>query len=76
VLHQTLDICDGAASIALIPTSVEVLGDFSELYNEIAGEVLRANFTPFLAPEPDEGRLIVTHDDSGVGTPNESPLIV
>src|SRR6516162_4387209 len=59
VLYQTLDISDGAAGIALIPASIEVFGDVSELHDEIAGEVLRADFSPFLAPEPNEGCLVV-----------------
>src|SRR6266404_7277288 len=29
--------------------SIEVLGDLSELHGEVAGEVLRANFSPLLA---------------------------
>jgi hypothetical protein len=70
---KTLDISDGAAGIALIPASVEVLGDFSELHAEVAGEVLRANFSPLLAPEPNEGCFVAPHDDPGVGAADEAP---
>src|SRR5215469_12626252 len=31
VLHKALDVSDGAAGVALIPASVEVLGDFPKL---------------------------------------------
>jgi len=47
-----LDISDGAAGIALIPASVEVLGDLSKLHDEVAGEVLRLGLAAFLAPQP------------------------
>src|SRR6478672_9575913 len=75
VLDQTLDISDGSASVALIPASVEVLGDLSELHDEVAGEVLRADFSPLLAPEPNKGCLVVAHDDPGVGAADKGPSI-
>jgi hypothetical protein len=37
MLHQALDISDNSTGVALIPASVEVLGDFSELHDEVAG---------------------------------------
>src|SRR5262249_28225056 len=71
VLHQALDISDSSAGIPLIPASVEVLGDLPKLYDEIAGEVLRAHFSALLAPKPNEGRLVVTHNDASVGATKE-----
>ena len=75
VLHQALDISDGSAGVALIPAAVEVFGDLSELHDEVAGKVLRANFSPLLSPEPNEGGLVVAHDDAGIRAADESPPI-
>jgi hypothetical protein len=70
-----LDIADGAAGIALIPVSIEVLGDSSELHGEVAGEVFRADFSSLLSPEADESSFIIAHNDSGVRAADESPPI-
>jgi hypothetical protein len=75
VLHQTLDTCDGPTGVSLIPASVEFLSDFSQLHDEIAGEILRADFSPLFAPKPDEGCLISAHYDPGVGAADESAPI-
>jgi aminoglycoside phosphotransferase len=46
--------------------AVEGFGDYPELDDEIAGEVLRLLFTALLTPQAKQGRLVVTHDDAGV----------
>ena len=52
--------------VALVPAPVEVLGHGAELDNQVAGEVFRLDFAALLAPQPDQGGLVVAHDDPGV----------
>src|SRR4051812_12721447 len=70
-----LHIFDCVAAVALVPASIEVLGDGAKLDNQLLAEVLRRNLTPLLAPEPDELVLIIAHDDPGVGASNKGPAI-
>jgi hypothetical protein len=44
------------------------LGHDAEL-DEVAREVLRLDFTPFFAPEAQQSRLIIAHDDPGAEPP-------
>ena len=37
-----------------------------ELYDQVAGQVLRLDFSPLLPPELDQGRFVIAHDDPGV----------
>ena len=57
---------DGSPGAALVPMPIERFSHHAELDDEVAGQVLRLDFTPFLAPEPDESDFIITHDDPGV----------
>src|SRR6516164_3908203 len=61
-----LHVADPPAGVTLVPGAVERLGRSSELHDEVAGEVLRLGFTPFLPPKADKGGFIATHDDTGV----------
>jgi hypothetical protein len=45
---------------------VQVLGHESELDNQAAGQVLGLYFAALFVPEPDQGSLVVSHNDSGV----------
>jgi hypothetical protein len=67
-----LDAFDGLPGVALVPKPVEWLGHHAQLDDEVAGQVLRLNLAPFLAPEPDESGFIVAHDDPGVGATDEA----
>ena len=58
VPHQALDVSDGSPCIALVPGPVEVLGGVPELYDQVAGEVLRADLAALFAPEPNEGGFV------------------
>ena len=62
--------------IALVPGAIEVLGGGPELDDEVAGQVLRLGLAAFLAPEADQGGLIVAHDDPGVRAANEGAASV
>src|SRR4029450_10350621 len=61
--------------VALVPGSVEALGGGPELDNEVAGQVLRLGLATLLAPELDQGRFVIAHDDSGVRATDEGTTI-
>src|SRR6266702_1314457 len=44
-----LDVGDAPAAVALVPGAVELLGGGPELYDEVAGQVLRVGLAAFLA---------------------------
>ena len=52
---------------------VELLGGGAELHDQVAGQVLRLDLAALFAPEPDQGGLVASHDDPGVGAADESP---
>jgi hypothetical protein len=52
---------------------VEGFSHQPELDDEVAGEVRRFGFAPFLAPQAYQGGFIVAHDDAGVGAADEAP---
>ena len=66
MLHPALDRGEGLAGVALVPDPIEGLGHDAELDNEVAGEVLRLDLTAFFPPQPQEGCLVIAHDDPGV----------
>ena len=71
VADLTLDVDDRLAGIGLIPAPVQVLGRQTELDDEVARKVLRLNFAPLFSPQPDQGCLVVAHDDPGVRAADE-----
>jgi hypothetical protein len=76
MLDVPLDVADDLTGIELVPAPVEVLGDGSELDDEIAGEVLRLGLAAFFAPEPKQGQLVIAHDDPSVRPPDETAAIL
>ena len=63
---MALDIGQDLPGIGLVPAPIEVLGDDPELDDEIAGEVLRRDLASLFAPQPQQSRLVIAHDDPGV----------
>ena len=63
-----LNIRDDLPGIGFVPAPIEVLGDNSELNDEVAGQVLRLDLAALFAPKPQEGGIVVAHDDPGVRT--------
>ena len=57
--------------IGLIPAPIEVLCYHPELDDEIAGQIRRLDLPALFPPEPDQRRLIITHDDPGVRAADE-----
>ena len=70
-----LDVGNDLPGIGLIPAPVQVLRGQPKLDDEVPRKVLRLDLAAFLAPEPHQGRLIVSHDDPGVRAANESSPI-
>jgi transposase len=60
-----------SGGIALVPEPVEIFSGLAELDDEVAGEVLGLDFAALLAPEAEQGGLVVAHDDPGVGAADE-----
>ena len=57
--------------------AVELLGCDPELHDQVAGQVLRLGLPALLAPKPNQGGFIVSHDDPGIGAADEgSPDLV
>ena len=75
VAHMPLHLRDHLAGIALIPEPIEVLGHGPELDHQIARQVLRLDLAALLAPQPQQRRLIVAHDDPGVRAADEGATI-
>ena len=69
------DVPHPPASVALIPGSIEVLGDASELHDQVAGQVLRLRLAPFLPPQPDQGGLVRPHDGPRIRAAEERTAI-
>ena len=63
---MALYLGDHLIGVALVPVAVEAFGHGPELDDEIARQVLRLDVASFLAPQPQQGGLIVTHDDARV----------
>ena len=70
-----LDIGEDLAGIALIPGPIEGLGREPELDDEVAGEVLGLDLAALLAPEAEQGGLVIPHDDPGVRAADEIATI-
>ena len=47
-----LHVRDDLPGVGFVPSTVQLLGNDSELDNEVAGVVLWLDFTAFLAPKP------------------------
>src|SRR5258708_138944 len=69
--HVALSVLHGMTAVQLEPAPIEVLGRDAELDDEVAREVLRFVFPPFLLPEPYERGFIGAHYDSRVGAADE-----
>jgi hypothetical protein len=59
MLDAPLDRRNDLAGIALEPVPVERFGNHPELDDEIVREVFRLSFTALLAPEAEQGSLVV-----------------
>ena len=67
-----LDICDDPPGIGLVPAPVKLLGGEAELHDQIAGQVLRLDLAALFPPQPQQGGLVIAHDDPGVGAADKA----
>ena len=75
MLDASLNIGDASGGVALVPGAVERFRGGPKLHDEVAGNVLRFNLAPLLAPKADQSRLVAAHDNPGVGAANEGAPI-
>jgi hypothetical protein len=66
-----LNVPDCPSGVPLVPSAVDLLGGRPELDDEVAGEILGLGLAALLAPETDEGGLVVAHNDPGVRAADE-----
>ena len=66
MLRPALDRGENLPGVAFEPVAVEGLGHGAELDDEISGEILGLGLTALLAPEAEQGGLVIAHDDPGV----------
>jgi hypothetical protein len=71
VPNMMLHVGNDLSGIGLVPTPVQLLSSQSELDEKVGGEVLRLDLAAFFPPKPQEGGLIVPHDDPGVRAADE-----
>ena len=76
VKHPPLHLGDDLAGIALVPAPVELLGHTAELDDQVAGQVLGLDFAALLPPQPEQGGLVVPHDDPGVRAADEGAAVL
>jgi len=72
---MALHLGDHLVGVALVPVAVEAFGHGPELDDEIARQVLRLDVAAFLAPQPQQGGLVIPHDDPGVRPADEGTAI-
>ena len=69
--RMALDVRDPVAGVEFVPAAVEVLGDEAELDDQDARQVESGRLAPFFPPEPQQGLLVLAHDDPGVRAADE-----
>ncbi len=72
MLHPALDRGEDLPGIAFEPLAIEGFRDRPELDDEVAGEVLGFYLAALLAPEAEQGGLVLAHDDPGIRAANEA----
>jgi hypothetical protein len=75
MLDLPLDIRDELPSIRLVPTPVQLLSSQAELNDEVGGQVLWLDFSALFPPKAEQGRLVIAHDNAGVGAADEVAAI-
>ena len=75
MLDLALDVCDAPAGVALVPGAIELLGGGAELYEQVAGQVLRLRLATLLTPKLDQGCFVVAHNDPGVRAADEHSAV-
>ena len=69
--HLPLHLGDDLAGIAFVPVPVEMLGHGAELDDQVVREVLGLDLAALFPPQPEQGGLVVAHDDPGIRAADE-----
>ena len=64
--HLPLHLGDDLAGVAFVPVPVEMLGHGAELDDQVCRQVLGLDLAALLPPKPEQGCLVVAHDDPGI----------
>jgi hypothetical protein len=69
--HLPLHLGNDLPGVLLVPVAVQLLGRRAELDQEVARQVFGFDVTPLLFPQAKQCRLVVSHNDSGIGAADE-----
>jgi len=75
VTDPLLNVGDHPPGIGFVPVAIEFLRGEPELNHEIAGQVLRFDLAALFPPQPDQGGLVIAHDDPGVGAADKAAAV-
>ena len=64
--NLALHLGDDLAGVPFVPGPIQLLGGRAELDQEVARKVLRLDLAALFPPQPNQGGLILAHDDPGV----------
>src|SRR6516164_323561 len=70
-----LNVGNQLPGIGFVPATIELLDREPELNHKIAGQVLRFDLAALFSPQPDQGVLVITHDDPGVGAADKKAAV-
>jgi hypothetical protein len=59
------------AGVLFVPPAVEVLGDQAELNDQNVRQVEGGDLPSLFLPQPQQGFLVLAHDDAGIGASDE-----
>ena len=76
VLDAPLDIFDEVSGLPLVPAPVEVLGHAAQLDDQVFGEILGLDLAALFPPQPQQARLIIAHDEPGIGAADEGAAVL
>ena len=75
MLDPSLHVLDGMAGVALIPASVEVLGDRAKLNDQVVREIFWFDLAALFPPQPNEIGLVIAHNHPSIGSANERAAV-
>jgi hypothetical protein len=75
VEHLPLHLDYLLAGVRFVPVPVQVFSHCPELDKEITRDILRLDLAPLLSPQPQQSRLVLSHDDPGIRAANEGATI-
>ena len=64
----------GKAGVSMVPAAVEVLGDRTELDDQIVGRS-SGDLAALVPPQTDEFGFVIAHDDARIGAADEGAAV-